>query len=326
MPLAGAMLAGARRRTGATGGGAAAASKKSWSPRRRPSRTCRTCRSASRPSAPKRLEELNVDELRRLREVTCRACRTSPPGPGFARVFMRGVASGDNGNHSGPLPRRRSVSRRAADHHDPGRARHPHLRHRARRSAGRPAGHAVRRQLAGRHDPHHHQQARPVGLRRRLQHRGQHARDGDLGYLGRRLRQHSARRQAPPSAWSAGRATTRGYIDNVAATRTFPTSGISIDFSSAKDNYNDVDTYRRARRAQDRPQRQLEHHAELMARRRRATASSPASPTDLGDLEVAHWHPETATTSGRRPRSPSKARSATSTSRSRARISSVTST
>src|SRR5882672_2779416 len=25
-------------------------------------------------------------------------------GPGFARVFMRGVASGDNGNHSGPLP------------------------------------------------------------------------------------------------------------------------------------------------------------------------------------------------------------------------------
>lgn len=25
-------------------------------------------------------------------------------GPGFARVFMRGVSSGDNGNHSGPLP------------------------------------------------------------------------------------------------------------------------------------------------------------------------------------------------------------------------------
>src|SRR4029077_21025576 len=25
-------------------------------------------------------------------------------GPGFARIYMRGVASGDNGNHSGPLP------------------------------------------------------------------------------------------------------------------------------------------------------------------------------------------------------------------------------
>ena len=25
-------------------------------------------------------------------------------GPGFARVFFRGVSSGDNGNHSGPLP------------------------------------------------------------------------------------------------------------------------------------------------------------------------------------------------------------------------------
>src|SRR5678810_799410 len=25
-------------------------------------------------------------------------------GPGFAQVYMRGVASGSNGNHSGPLP------------------------------------------------------------------------------------------------------------------------------------------------------------------------------------------------------------------------------
>ena len=33
-----------------------------------------------------------------------------------------------------------------------------------------------------------------------------------------------------------------GYIDNVAATRTFPTSGIS-QTSLAKDNYNDADTY-----------------------------------------------------------------------------------
>ena len=32
-----------------------------------------------------------------------------------------------------------------------------------------------------------------------------------------------------------------GYIDNIAATRTFPTSGIS-QTSLAKDNYNDADT------------------------------------------------------------------------------------
>ena len=60
----------------------------------------------------------------------------------------------------GPAAERRHVSRRAADHDDPGRARHAHLRHRARRVARRPAGHAVRRELAVGHDPHHHEQAR----------------------------------------------------------------------------------------------------------------------------------------------------------------------
>jgi len=50
-----------------------------------------------------RLEQLNVsnfdDYVKFLPSV---AYQTT--GPGFARVFMRGVASGDNGNHSGPLP------------------------------------------------------------------------------------------------------------------------------------------------------------------------------------------------------------------------------
>jgi iron complex outermembrane recepter protein len=50
-----------------------------------------------------RLEELNVsnfeDYALQLPSVTFQQL-----GPGFARTFMRGVASGDNGNHSGPLP------------------------------------------------------------------------------------------------------------------------------------------------------------------------------------------------------------------------------
>jgi outer membrane receptor protein involved in Fe transport len=50
-----------------------------------------------------RLEQLNIsnfdDYVKFLPSV---AYQTT--GPGFARVFMRGVASGDNGNHSGPLP------------------------------------------------------------------------------------------------------------------------------------------------------------------------------------------------------------------------------
>lgn len=50
-----------------------------------------------------RLEELNVasfnDYAQFLPSLTYQSI-----GPGFARTFMRGVNSGDNGNHSGPLP------------------------------------------------------------------------------------------------------------------------------------------------------------------------------------------------------------------------------
>jgi iron complex outermembrane recepter protein len=50
-----------------------------------------------------KLEQLNVqnfdDYVKYLPSVAFQSL-----GPGFARVFMRGVASGDNGNHSGPLP------------------------------------------------------------------------------------------------------------------------------------------------------------------------------------------------------------------------------
>jgi len=50
-----------------------------------------------------RLEDLNVssfeDYAQHLPSVTFQQL-----SPGFARTFMRGVASGDNGNHSGPLP------------------------------------------------------------------------------------------------------------------------------------------------------------------------------------------------------------------------------
>ncbi len=50
-----------------------------------------------------RLEQLNVqsfnDYAQFLPSLTYQSI-----GPGFARTFMRGVNSGDNGNHSGPLP------------------------------------------------------------------------------------------------------------------------------------------------------------------------------------------------------------------------------
>ncbi len=71
------------------------------------------------------------------------------------------------------VAQRRHLPRRAADHDDPGRARHSRLRrgtHRGPRGAARDL---VRREFAGRHDPHHHQPARPGRLRGQLWRRGQ---------------------------------------------------------------------------------------------------------------------------------------------------------
>src|SRR6202043_3889822 len=52
---------------------------------------------------PEKLEQLGVqnfdDYVKYLPSVAYQS-----GGPGFARVFMRGVSSGDNANHSGPLP------------------------------------------------------------------------------------------------------------------------------------------------------------------------------------------------------------------------------
>src|SRR5688572_23896035 len=50
-----------------------------------------------------RLEELGVDGFDDYVKFLPSVSFTQA-GPGFARVFMRGAASGDNGNHSGPQP------------------------------------------------------------------------------------------------------------------------------------------------------------------------------------------------------------------------------
>ena len=104
---------------------------------------------------------------------------------------------------------RRHVPRRAADHDDPGQPRHPPVRHRARRGARRPAGHAVRRELAGGHDPHHHQQAGPVRLRCRLLARRQQRRQGRARLRRRRLRQPAAQRQRRAALRRLGSSTRR---------------------------------------------------------------------------------------------------------------------
>ncbi len=102
----------------------------------------------------------------------------------------------------------RHLSRRAAHHDDHGRARSAPLRHSARRGARGAAGHALRRELAGGHDPHHHQQAGSVRVLGELRPRAQHRQRGRRGLSRRRATSTSRSATAPPSASSAGRART----------------------------------------------------------------------------------------------------------------------
>ena len=175
-----------------------------------------------------------------------------------------------------PAAQRRHLSRRAADHHDRRHPGHPRLRHRPGRGAGRPAGHALRRQLRGRAririitnkpDPTHFAAAydlqgndwRP--RRRRLCRRG--------------LRQHAARRQRRRAPGRLGRARCRLSSTTSPARAPSPTSGVTIDNAAvAKHDYNTGRHDRRPRGAGDRPRRQLDD-------RRRPSSASPAQQRRL---------------------------------------------
>ena len=125
----------------------------------------RTSRSRSPRSRTKTLDDLQVDKFEDYARLVPSLSFKSGggggarAGPARQRLFPRRRL----GRERQPLDlaaQRRHLSRRTADHDHHRRARRPCLRHRAHRGARRAAGHALRRLEPGRHDPHHHQQAR----------------------------------------------------------------------------------------------------------------------------------------------------------------------
>ena len=81
-----------------------------------------------------------------------------------------------------------------------------------------------------------------------------------------------------------------GYIDNVAATRTFPTSGISQS-SLVKDNYNDADTVGARAALKVDLSDNWSITPSVMFQNQKGNGIY-AGESGRGDLEVAHWHPE----------------------------------
>ena len=81
-----------------------------------------------------------------------------------------------------------------------------------------------------------------------------------------------------------------GYIDNVASTRTFPTSGISMN-SLAEENYNEADTYGARAALKIDLSDSWSITPTVMAQKTNGMASTRVT-SNFGDLEVAHSHPE----------------------------------
>ena len=173
-----------------------------------------------------KLDELRIsnmtDYMKFMPSVTFQSL-----GPGFTPVFMRGVASGDKRKPLRPDAERRPVPRRAADHDHPGLAGHTHLRHRARRDAGRSAGHAVRREFAGRHDPHITNKPDATKFSASYDLKGNSSRAATPAT---RSRASSTCRSTnrPRSGSSAGTSHYAGLHRQREGSMTFPTSGITM--------------------------------------------------------------------------------------------------
>ncbi len=189
-----------------------------------------------------KLEELRIntmtDYMKFMPSVTFQT-----GGPGFTRVFMRGVASGDNGNHSGPMP---SVGQYldeqpittitgALDIHIYDIERVEMLAGPQGTLYGASSQAGTIRTITNKPDP------KAFSASYDLQGNFVDGGEGGYtaeGYVNVPLAESAAVRLV---GWYEH---SPGYIDNVHGTMTFPVSGITMDNSGrTKDDYNDGDTY-----------------------------------------------------------------------------------
>ena len=189
-----------------------------------------------------RLEELHIDNFNDYVKFLPSVASQSL-APGFARVFMRGVASGDNGNHSGPLPsvgtyldeQPVTTIQGALDIHAYDIARVESLAGPQGTLYGASSQAGTIRIITNKPDP--------SGFKAAYDLTGSTISQGSGGYKAEGFV------NLPISDTAAVRLVgwavhDSGYIDNVAGTLTYPTSGVTINnLARAKKHYNDTDTY-----------------------------------------------------------------------------------
>jgi iron complex outermembrane recepter protein len=239
-----------------------------------------------------KLEELNVqkfdDYVKYLPSVSYQTA-----GPGFAQVYMRGVASGGDGNHSGSLPsvgiyldeQPITTIQGALDVHLYDIQRVEALAGPQGTLYGASSQAGTLRIITNKPDASAFDASYGLEVNS--------VDGGDMGYLAEGMvnlpiNDRSAVRLV---GWHRHDA---GYIDNVYRERTYPTSGITVNNAKfVEDNYNDADTTgARAALKLDLTDNWT-ITPQLMAQKQEANGSW-AYDTTVGKLKIAHAYPETS--------------------------------
>ena len=213
-------------------------------------------------------------------------------GPGFTNIYMRGIASGENANHSGPRP---SVGV-YLDEQPITTITGPlevHVYDIARvESLAGPQGtlYGASSQSGTIRIITNKPSSAGFDAAYNLEVNGvDHGGAGYLaeGFVNQPLSDKAAIRLV---GWAQHDA---GYIDNVPGTRTFPTSGITINNAAvAKDNYNDVDTLGGRAALKIDLDENWTVTPSLMAQSQDSNGIFGFDPR-VGDLKVTHFYPET---------------------------------
>jgi outer membrane receptor protein involved in Fe transport len=238
----------------------------------------------------KKIDELQISDVndysKFLPSVTIQ-----PISPGFIGIYMRGVASGENRNHSGPMP---SVGtyldeipittiQGALDVHVYDIERIEALAGPQGTLYGANSQSGTLRIITNKPDPGEFSASYSV-----------EANSVESGGIGGGVEGHVNTPLSDSAAirivgWAQHDA---GYIDNVAGTRLYPTSGILDDnFDRAQDDYNEVDTYG-ARAALRIDLNDSWTVTPMVMAQDEKTEGVFFTDPSIGDLAVTHWFPE----------------------------------
>jgi len=238
-----------------------------------------------------RLEELNISDFADYAQHLPTLSYAPSYGPGYNRPFMRGVASGENGNHSGSMP---SVGTYLdeqpittitgnLDLHIYDIARVEVLAGPQGTLYGASSQAGTIRIITNRPDPDELSGSYDVELNA--------IRNGGFGqsaegYVNIPLSQRAAVRMV---GWAEHNG---GYIDNVRGTRLYPTSGVLDDnYDVAEDDYNTVDTYGARIALGIELNDSWTITPQVMGQRQESNGVFAEQAT-IGDRAVTHWFPE----------------------------------